>query len=184
MNELKVLVASQNKVKQLAVEDAFELFAEEPKAIELANRPIDSQVADQPLELAETARGALNRLSSIQQNSGYDYYVAIEGGAYRVDLPETEQWYESACAAVAQNDGEPSVAYGPAYPIPPAIARHLREGKDLNQAMESETGITDIGKREGFNGWLTDGHLDRRAASAQAVLLALYGLRKSENNND
>jgi inosine/xanthosine triphosphatase len=183
--DLKVLVASQNKVKQLAVEDAFGIFTKQPSLVEMSTQPIDSNVSLQPLELEETALGALNRLSAIlQMTSGYDYYVAIEGGAYKVDLPKQEQWYESACAAISKNDCEPVIAYGPAYPIPSAIAKHLPEGKDLTQAMENETGIADIGNREGFNGWLTDGQLDRRTASSQAVLLALYGLVKAEKQHE
>jgi non-canonical (house-cleaning) NTP pyrophosphatase len=55
----------------------------------------------------------------------------------------------------------------------------MLDGQDLNEAVRRETGLPDIGKLNGFNGWLTQDQLDRRAASTQAVLLALHGLGKN-----
>lgn len=174
----KVLIASQNKVKAEAAEQAFKIFGAESYEFVLSDEVIVSGVSDQPTSLSETATGALNRLSSIRRKAGYAYYVAIEGGTYPVDTPAGTKWYESACAAVSNGDPSsvPSIAYGPAFPVPRRIMKHVKAGLDLNQAMEIETGIADIGKSVGFNGWLTENKLDRKTVSAEAVLLALYGL--------
>ncbi len=178
--ETRVLVASQNLVKAEAVKQAFATYGMQT-IVETSPEEILSGVSDQPLSLEETALGALNRIHAIRKHRGYDYYVSIEGGAYPLDLPHRQQWYESACAAVVDaNEAEqPSIAYGPAYPIPSRLVSHLLSGKDLNQAMEHETGIHKIGSSIGFNGWLTDGKCDRKTGSSQAVLMALYGLKKS-----
>lgn len=179
---MHILVASQNKVKAAAVHEAFARYLGMVADVDLSKEEISSGVSDQPMSLTETATGALNRLASIQKDTKYDYYVSIEGGTYPVETPAGEMWYESACAAVAHKDGKPELAFGPAYPVPERFIKHLKEGKDLNQAMEIETGIQEAGKGVGFNGWLTDSRIDRQQASAEAVLLALYGLRQEEKN--
>lgn len=174
----QIIIASQNNIKSLAAQDAFKIFTDKEYAFVLADTEISSGVSDQPNTLSETATGALNRLSQIRKAGGYAFYIAIEGGTYGVDTPVGTLWYESACAAVADHNASstPSVAFGPAFPVPRRIIRHVSEGLDLNQAMELETGIAEIGSSVGFNGWLTDNKLDRQAASSQAVLLALYGM--------
>lgn len=179
---MKVLVASQNKIKAAAVHEAFARLLNEVADVHLAKGDIKSGVSDQPMSLTETATGALNRLENIVSTPGYDYYVAIEGGVYSVDTPAGEKWYESACAAVVHEHSKPELAYGPAYPVPESFIAHLKAGKDLNEAMSVETGIQEAGKGAGFNGWLTDNRIDRQKASADAVLLALYGLRQEEKS--
>ncbi len=172
---IRILVASQNKVKSAATFDAFNEYLNTECSVELSKDPIKSGVADQPLSLVETALGAVNRISQISKNPNYDYFVAVEGGMYSVAINGIKQWYESACAAVATPNTKPSVAFGPAYPVPKKLSVHIEKGLDLNQAMEIETGIKEIGNSVGFNGWLTNDRFDRRRASSQAVILALYG---------
>ncbi len=176
-----VLVASQNQIKLKATAAAFAKYSTETYDLELTDLNISSGVSDQPMSLSETTLGVVNRLKAIQTTNGYDFYVAIEGGVYSVETPLGAKWFESACAVVAKVGGEPCIAYGPAYPVPEKFVRHLQKGLDLNQAMELETGMQKAGSGIGFNGWLTKGKLDRQAASAEAVLLALYGLEDSNH---
>ncbi|CAN5633013.1 inosine/xanthosine triphosphatase [soil metagenome] len=175
---MEVLVASRNNVKAEAVHEAFARFFNEVVNVQLSDVEIDSGVNDQPNSLEETALGAINRLKAIGNISDYDYYVAIEGGTYRVNTPSGECWFESACAAITTTGSKPIIAFGPAYPIPERFVGHLKQGMNLNKAMEIETGIQEAGNGAGFNGWLTDNQIDRQKASAEAVLLALYGLRQ------
>lgn len=177
---IQVLVASQNPVKADAVLEAFEKYFGETVSVALASSHVDSGVGAQPLTLIETALGALNRLAAISGTKGYDYYIAIEGGMYCLVLPAGERWFESACAAVQEPGSQPQVAYGPAYPVPNRFVQHIVAGKDLTQAVEAETGIKDIGKGAGFNGWLTKNTLTRKDSSAQAVLLAIAGLEHAD----
>lgn len=175
--KLRVLVASRNKIKKLAVEDAFKQFTNKPFEVFLSDNEIDSGVRPQPLTQKETAEGAINRLEALGEINEYDYLVSIEGGAFTVDLPSGPKWFEAGCAAVLSKGGKkPSVAFAPAYPIPEEFVKHLKASKDLTEAMEIVTGVPNTGAAAGFNGWLTQDKLDRRAGSALAVLLALYGL--------
>jgi inosine/xanthosine triphosphatase len=172
----RVLVASKNKIKGLAAEDAFRIFLNDALEIHLSTKEIDSGVPNQPISLEQSAEGSLNRLQAITGEPGYDYYVAIEGGMFKVETPDGTKWFEAACAAVGANNKR-CIAYGPGYPVPERFAAHIVNGKDLNEAMEYEIGVKEIGSSGGFNGWLTEENLDRQKGSAQAVILALYGLR-------
>ncbi|MDB5185836.1 MAG: hypothetical protein JWL85_359 [Candidatus Saccharibacteria bacterium] len=175
----KALVASKNSVKVLAAEDALKIFCGETVMIEGSSLDIDTGVRDQPVSLIETTTGALNRLEAIKSIPGYDFYIAIEAGAYQVETPLGTMWYACACAAVVDDSAStPSLAFGPGAPLPYNLVRHLEEGKDLNDAMAIETGHQDTGKSGGFYSWFTDGNITRRSSSAEAVLVALYGLKR------
>lgn len=177
----KILVASRNKIKKLAVEDAFKQYIGDDFEVFLSDKEIDSGVSKQPLTQIETADGALNRLKAIDGSGKYDYWVAIEGGAFMIELPSGPKWFECGCAVVSSKTAkEPSIAFAPAYPIPEKFVKHLKAGKDLTEAMEIVTGIPNTGATKGFNGWLTGDKLDRRAGSALAVHLALCGLEETK----
>lgn len=180
----KVLVASRKEVKRLAVQQAFETYDNSNLVIELASDPVSSDVSDQPTTQEETARGARNRLAAIRKTSpDYDYWVAIEGGCYRLNIDGKSQWYDVTCAAVADDTaGEPIVGFGPSFPLPPNMAPHIEAGKTLNEAVEAVTGIPEIGNGQGFNGWFTNDQIDRQAGSSLAVLVALHGLEKAQGN--
>jgi non-canonical (house-cleaning) NTP pyrophosphatase len=46
--------------------------------------------------------------------------------------------------------------------------------------MAKEYGTVDLGKKEGYNGWLSQNKLDRAKSSEIAVFLALCGLLKEK----
>jgi inosine/xanthosine triphosphatase len=177
-----VLVASQNQIKADATASAFERFLGEKPEIYLSDKEVPSGVPDQPMTQEQAVLGALNRLLLVRNEPDFDYFVAIEGGIYCVRPDGDALWYESACAATMTPNSKPSVAFGPAYPIPSRFVGALLNGKDLNQVMEAETGIKEAGRGAGFNGWLTDGQIDRQTASAEAVLLSLYGLKHQDHH--
>jgi inosine/xanthosine triphosphatase len=181
MKEIHALVASQNHIKAMAAEDGLRMIFDTAQMIkvELSEQSIVSNVREQPISMKESSEGALHRLSKIRSIGSYTFYIAVEGGIFNVDTPQGSEWFEAACVAAAgpENNQKPAIAYGPAYPIPNNFVSHLREGKDLNQVMEIETGIKEAGKALGFDGWLTDGKLDRQQSSAIAVMLAIAKLK-------
>ena len=178
---IKILVASRNPVKELATREAMQmLLGNNDFIVMLSDTEIDSGVSAQPLSQAETAKGAITRLQAINKTAGFDYFIAIEGGIFSLDVENgSTTWFECACAAVStKGSPKPAIAFAPAYPIPQAFIPHLKAGKDLTEVMNIVTGLSDIGKANGFNGWLTGDQLDRKEGSALAVLLALHGLNK------
>ncbi len=141
---------------------------------------VPSGVSDQPMSPEETALGAYNRAKNCQKE-GVRFSVGIEGGLNFVALNGQEHAYEQTWACVLDRvTGEYEIGSGPAYPIPPNLLAHLRDGKTLNDAMEIEYNLKDIGKKEGYNGWLSNNQLDRVESSKIAVYLALCGLMKEE----
>lgn len=176
MNKLTVLVASQNKVKRLAVQHAFENSFHHTVSVASHTAHINSGVMRQPLSTSESAKGALNRLKEVMNIPGFDYYVAIESGVHSVETPIGTKWFESACAAVA-HDSSSSIAYGPSVPMPDTFIQGIEAGDDLSTIMEKQAGIKNAGEKMGFTGWLTDNLLSRQDASALAVLLAIKGLQ-------
>lgn len=170
---ISALVASQNEIKRLAViQGLTDFYEDDDLLVDLASQEIKSGVRDQPLSLKETRLGVINRLEAIKSLGEYMVYAAVEGGVHKVE----DRWYETACAGVIIDD-QLGLAFGVDYPIPHNIAQNIEKGMDLNQAMEIETGLKEIGKAGGFNGWLTDGKLDRQQASAQAIYLALCDIK-------
>ncbi|MEK7603402.1 MAG: inosine/xanthosine triphosphatase [Patescibacteria group bacterium] len=175
ISQPRVLVASTKSIKALATGDAFRQYGFEilPESIP---EDIDPGVSNQPSSLTETLRGAMNRLQICRDTfPGYDYYCAIEGGMHQVKQNHTNRWFESASAALYRSETEViGIGFGPSFPVPEQLAKlALEENGDLNSAMQTITGIERIGETIGFNGWTTNGLINRRSASAQAVLLSL-----------
>lgn len=175
-------MASENTVKLEAVRRAFAMqFPDEEISFVTASVPSD--VSDQPLSPEETALGAYNRAKN-SQRAGANFSVGIEGGLCFTKVNGQEHAYEQTWGCVLDcKTGIYEISSGPAYPIPSNVLAHIRAGKTLSEAMEIEYGIIDIGKKEGYNGWLSNNTLDRIEVSKIAVHLALCGLMKEEYQN-
>jgi inosine/xanthosine triphosphatase len=174
---MKIIVASQNPVKLEAVKQAFGLVFGE-LGLEIFSVEAPSGVSDQPMDVRETAEGALNRAKNIQHHEA-DYVVGIEGGLSFVKPLDSEYGFEQTWAAVIDcASGKSEVASGPAFPIPHHVIELIRSGKNLTDAMAATYGTVDLGQKEGDNGWISDNNVDRTEASKLAVLLALCTLKK------
>lgn len=179
---MEVVVTSENTVKLEAAQQAFDMLF--PKAdISYITVSVPSGVSEQPMDAEETALGAYNRAHNAQSN-GAKFSVGIEGGLCFTKVNGQEHAYEQTWACVLDCEtGVYELGSGPAYPIPPNVIAHIRAGKNLSEAMALEYDTEDIGKKEGYNGWLSNNLLDRVEASKIAVLLALSGLMKEEYQN-
>ncbi len=176
---MKVVVASKNPVKLAAVQQAFGTYFPD-ETLEYSCVIVPSGVNEQPMSTEETVRGALGRARNACF-SGYDYAVGIEGGLSFTAVNGTEYAFEQTWAAViACKTSASEIASGPTFPILPNVLAHLHEGKNLKDAMAEEYGTVDLGRKEGYNGWLSKNRIDRQSASHQAVYLALCALIKDE----
>jgi inosine/xanthosine triphosphatase len=178
MSPVKVLVGSRNPVKIGAVRNALQpLFPDRDVACEGMHAP--SGVADQPMTVAETREGAVNRMNVCRERGGADFYVALEGGVdVTVDGPGTFGY-----VAIAHGD-EVSIGCSAWLPLPPAVYEALLEGEELGHVMDRLFGTTNIKQQGGAIGLVTNGHATRESAYTQAMVLAmapflhpeLYGL--------
>jgi inosine/xanthosine triphosphatase len=165
----RVAVGSTNPVKIAAVR---EVLAKVAPAADVAGIEVASGVPDQPWGDDETIRGASARARAALELSGADLGVGIEGGVVETnDGIRTCAW-----AAVARPDGTVSVGGSLAMPLPPAVARLIREGMELGHAMDAVSGGQDTKRGAGAVGILTDGLVDRRRAYEVLVAYALAPL--------
>ncbi|KJV28067.1 inosine/xanthosine triphosphatase [Luteibacter yeojuensis] len=164
---IKVIVGSRNPVKVGAVRTALTpLFPGRELHCEGMHAP--SGVPDQPMTLAETREGALNRLAYCRQHAEADIFVAVEGG---VDVSEDGP---ANFGIVAIAHGEVvSVGRSAWLPLPPAAYEALLDGEELGHVMDRLFGTTNIKQQGGAIGLLTNGHATRESAYVQALVLAM-----------
>jgi inosine/xanthosine triphosphatase len=176
---VKIVVGSHNPVKIEATRQAFALHFGADTELEIIPAKAPSGVADQPMDINETATGAYNRARFLtQQYPDMDYYIGIEGGLSHTTISSETYAFEQTWAAVIAKDGTHAIGSGPAYPIDQTIIDHLEAGANLTDAMAKEHGTVDLGKNDGYNGWLSNNNYDRTEASKIAVFLALSKLHK------
>lgn len=184
-----VTVGSGNPVKRAATEAAFHDSAATDRFVDATVRaePVDSGVSEQPRGHAETRRGAVTRAVAAHE-TGADFGVGIEGGVGSLDLVTTDGAGDAASRSAggdlsllvwaAVTDGtEVGVAAGPSFPLPPAVARRVRDGEELGPVVDDLLDESGVARGRGTAGVVTGGRVDRRDALRTAVAGALAPFR-------
>ncbi len=165
---MRVIVASHNPVKLLAVRRGFErMFPQADLMLDSVSVP--SGVSHQPMDSAETRQGALNRArGAALARPDADFWVGIEGGV------EAENGALGAFAWVAVLSSEQAgFSRTGTFYLPPAIAELVRAGKELGEADDIVFGRSNSKQEEGAVGILSGGVIDRAGLYEHAVVLAL-----------
>jgi len=165
---MRVIVASHNPVKLLAVRRGFERMLA-PADLTIDSVPVPSGVSRQPMDSAETRQGALNRArAAAQVQPDADFWVGIEGGV------EAENGALGAFAWVVVLSGERAgFSRTGTFYLPPAIAQLVDAGKELGEADDIVFGRSNSKQEEGAVGILSGGVIDRAGLYEHAVILAL-----------
>jgi inosine/xanthosine triphosphatase len=160
-------VGSTNPVKLAA---ARAVLGRVNSSVRVEAVSVASTVSDQPFGDDETIRGALARARGAREAVGAELGVGIEGGV--VDTHGTMR--TCAWAAVVDASGREGVGGSLAMPLPPEVARLVREdGLELGEAMDRLTGEHNTKQRQGAVGILTAGLVDRQAAYEVILTYAL-----------
>ena len=159
-------VGSKNPVKLAAVRAVLGRITPEARVEAL---DIPSTVRDQPFGDDETIRGALARAYGARQAVGAELGIGIEGGV--VDDGGTMR--TCAWAAVVDEAGREGVGGSLAMPLPASVAKLVREGLELGDAMDRLMGERNTKHRQGAVGILTAGLVDRQAAYEVILTYAL-----------
>lgn len=169
----KIVLASANPIKVQACRRGFErMFPDE--TFEVESLPVPSGVADQPATDEETLLGARNRAEeAARRRPEADYWVGVEGG---IEDDGHEMWAFAWVAVLAPGRSEPSRARSAAFPLPPEVARLVRQGVELGEADDRVFGRSNSKQKDGAVGILTHGVIDRAALYEPAVVLALIPL--------
>jgi inosine/xanthosine triphosphatase len=184
---MKVVIASKNPVKIEAAKLAFGmLFGDKAATYSYEGMSVESNVSEQPMDAHETAKGAVNRAYNLQKLvSDADYLVGIEGGLSTVLIHDQDYTFEQTWACVIECKRSLSeLGSGPAYPLPPKVVELIEAEHTLTDAMAEVYGTVDLGRNEGYNGWLSNNRIDRTEASKMAVFLALCAIDKTNGQSD
>jgi inosine/xanthosine triphosphatase len=169
-----VAVGSTNPVKIAAVRAVIARVA--PKAT-IDGIAVPSGVPEQPFGDDETIRGARSRARAARARLDADLGVGIEGGV----VEESDGGMRTCAWAVAvSRDGRVGTGGSLAMPLPPAVARAIRQGAELGHAMDAVTGLHDTKRGQGAVGILTSGLIDRQRAYEALITYALAPLLAPE----
>ncbi|WP_327052133.1 inosine/xanthosine triphosphatase [Halomicrococcus gelatinilyticus] len=162
---MRVGVGSTNPVKVAATEAALEGRTDAT----VDSVDVASGVPEQPFGDAETVEGAENRARRAL-DAGYDLGVGLEGGV--AEVGDVDGLYLVMWAAVT--DGETiGRGSGLRLRLPDGVARRVRGGEELGPVMDDVLGESNVAKKMGAAGVLTDGIVDRETALAGALAGAL-----------
>jgi len=173
-----VAVGSSNPVKLGAVRAVLATAA--PHASVKAVT-VPSGVPDQPVGDEETIAGATTRARRAREALDADVGIGIEGGVVECADGSLRT---CAWAVVVPRDGRPSVGGSLAMPLPPTVARGVRDGLELGHAMDRLIGEHDTKRGLGAVGILTAGLVDRQRAYEVLVAYALAPLLTPAYWND
>lgn len=166
---MKVFVASKNKVKVQAAQEAFEEYFEN---VEIDSYPASSDVPEQPVDL-EIYQGAKNRVENLKKyakenNLKADYYVAIESGITKL----LGRWMIVNVAFIGNDEGFETYGTSAGFPVPEKyVDRIIKE--DLGTVMDDIFKEDDLRSKQGGISLLTRGKIERKSLSKDAFIMAL-----------
>jgi inosine/xanthosine triphosphatase len=164
------MVGSLNPVKVAAVRDVLQRF--HPQA-EITAVDVTSQVNEQPWG-REAESGAFARAKECLRNG--DLGIGIEAGVWERE----DGLYDVQYCVILDGMGRTTVGHGMGFRYPPAVAEKVRQGSSVGDACAQLYEEGDQGSGIGAIGILTNGALDRKMLTEQAVLAAMVPRVKKE----
>lgn len=165
----KIVVASGNPAKLMAVKDAFAIqFPHE--TLEFLAADVVSGVSDQPMSDRETRLGACNRAIAAEKvHPDADFWVGLEGG---IEV-SGKQLMAFAWMAILGSDGSMGEARTVTLPLPPAVKKLVDDGLELGEANDRVFSTVNSKQKGGAFGLLTNGLYTREGVYTQALVIAL-----------
>jgi len=169
-----LVVASKNPVKSNAALGGFKRMFPEEK-FQLRTLSVESGVGHQPMTEAETLQGAENRARAAAHAAPEaDFWVGIEGGIE--DLSDGMLAYAWIVVLSAGPTGKGRTG---GFLLPEAVARLVREGRELGDANDRVFGRQNSKQQEGAIGLLTGKVMDRTELYEHAMVLALAPIKSA-----
>lgn len=162
-SSLSVAVGSNNPVKVEAVRCIMERIYGNVRVIAVS---VNSNVPDQPWG-TETVQGARNRaMAALMDN---DLSVGVEAGVFE----RYDGLYDIQHCVVIDKHGRVTYGAGPAFRYPDKVADLVRSGNTVGDAVMAVFHVRDQGDAEGAIGILTQGLMNRKQLTEQAVMAAM-----------
>lgn len=176
-----ISVGSTNAIKVQAVTEVIQGYPNLAEA-KISSYEVNSEVASQPLSLAETIQGAKNRAKNAFAACGMcQYSFGIESGL--LEAPGTQSGYLETSVCCIYDGMHYFTGLSLGVEIPSELLHLVLEKNiDLGQACY-RSGIThksNLGASEGLIGLLTRGRIDRLQATKICIMTALVQLENSQ----
>ncbi len=169
-----LVIASTNPVKAQAALNGFQrMFPQETFAVVPLSAP--SGVSNQPMDSAETLRGALNRAAAARElRPQADFWVGIEGGVEDAGGELAVFAWVAVLSPTASGKARTGTFF-----LPPAVADLVHQGIELGEADDIIFGAVNSKQQNGAIGLLTGDVIDRAALYEHAVVLALVAFKNA-----
>ncbi len=164
---LKIVVGSKNPVKINAAKIVFQKMLGKAQVFSLQ---VDSGVGKQPIGFEQTYKGALSRAKkALKSVKGADFGVGLEGGVQDYSFG----WFTAGVAVIIDKKGKIGVGISASLPLEKEIIDEIKEGKELGEVMEEESGISNVKQKQGAFGIRTHGVVTREKAYEHGIAAAL-----------
>ncbi|MEM0130475.1 MAG: pantetheine-phosphate adenylyltransferase [Thermoplasmatales archaeon] len=168
--DIRIIIASENDEK---VRGVREFLSTVLKRISIKTVEPDKKFPPQPMG-NEVLQGAVTRLEGI--NEPYDYLIGIEAGLIQIGAGI----YDFHVAAVRDSLGRTNFGISSGFPISQDIQKIIKEGNELDSAMNNLFGIRGSGKTLGAVYHLSRG-MKRRGDLVKESLQSAFIERISES---
>lgn len=162
-----VAVGSTNPTKINPVRDVFEKHF--PGVI-VKGVSILSGVSDQPMNIDEMYKGALNRAkNTLKKVNNAHYGVGIEGGLHKHSFG----WFEHSIVVIVNRKNQIGIGASGGIVLPEIIMDSIRKGRNLEEAIDIHFKTSKIGEGIGMFGIMTKGVVTRSEGVRHGVAFAL-----------
>lgn len=188
MNAPHFFVGSSNPVKIEAVRLA--VIGRWPEA-EVTGFEVESGVGSQPMSDAETKIGSENRARLVlaqgqakQPLATQDKVilgVGLEGGVFKM---ETGELWSTVWVTVCNANGQMWNANGGRIKVPDVFAQKICAGEEMGNVVEQYIGVSDLRKKQGMFGVITNNFVTRTEEYASVARMAIgvwYGQNWDQN---
>ncbi|MCX8190014.1 MAG: inosine/xanthosine triphosphatase [Candidatus Diapherotrites archaeon] len=171
-----VAIGTSNPTKIEAVRSAFRKIWPKAKFVSIEAK---SGISEQPNSDEEAIKGALNRAKKAIKKANADFGVGLEG----TTIETKHGMFLCGWVVIIDREGKIGLGCTSKIQLPEKIANKVRLGEELGPVMDKLSGKKDVKKKQGAVGILTKGHVTRKDAFEQALLVALSKFICSEYYN-
>lgn len=162
-----IAVGSTNPTK---IQPVVEIFSHHYKNCKVKGVSVASGIADQPMDIDEMYKGALNRAkNALQKVKGAQYGVGIEGGLHKHSFG----WFEHSIVVIINKKGQIGIGASGGLVLPEIIMESIHNGKNLEEAIDSHFKTNKVGEGIGMFGIMTKGIVTRSEGVKHGVAFAL-----------
>lgn len=161
-----IAVGSTNPTK---IQPVTEIFSHHYKNCQVKGVAVPSGIADQPMNIDEMYKGALNRAkNALQKVKGASYGVGIEGGLHKHSFG----WFEHSIVVIINKKSQIGIGASGGLVLPEIIMESIHKGKNLEEAIDAHFKTNKVGEGIGMFGIMTKSIVTRSEGVKHGVAFA------------